>query len=837
MQQSLYYAHEQNTNWTDSFYYHLPFYSEHHQAGLNLAVAAMFTKETILPRHVLLNVDTILAGQMKRNALQIGLLQFGAENLIHQLFDHRAPTPGDSPVYQEHGPEPLGATDLLRSIYKRMNVKSRQSDAEGVHGLLYMRSNDVDIGFVQLDHQTLSVITRALQDGKLYLSILTQLFGNSYDLSDHSSGRMYEATRRIPTCFGIPLIIDRKIMTVGSSSANVELNPQTEEPGAGHATVIRGISKARISHSVFMYTCSPLVYSGMRMVQTMNLNAPLDMHMEFTAVPKFGMKFIANMPEKRQSIFKYHTQTLAVTSNWPQDDGCYEHKEEIIQCGLAQRQYQRIDRTFGEHVLGLKYNLRGHYHRQTGDTTWWMSALNGITDQNVLTIEMIPRQGTPKVVVFTAEFDFGRKKQIKRLNVERFIRITKVKELFELDEEQDEDTVHLLGDGRTKIITKDREKMQQRVTSESERREEFVRYITTYEGERGYHSSLDLKITAPGSTTNRTGQFHLDAECDESFLFCRLDMNGRRSALLDGESGDWTFESLFQSIYPRSVRSLQELTGQKHREYNAHWDCTWGFASEMQQYLNITVQAEQDRAQRDLLKQCLEKGESSVARYQDTRRATQLNKYKIAAQYWLSAELESYASSVYSLLKAWMYWKSDMQAVPPAAAVARGGDQNQCMATITVDAGTQRYINMVLETSDEIVTIHEISLPFKASGWMLNMIKEKTTVHSIGHMLQKAMYDQGAECWVTATHVQTFDGSRVKIPLTTCYSVLAKDCRSGNPSFTVMAKRKHKDSQEMRMKIIDQRQVIEIERGSETTMLTTVDGRAVHDESELYSKG
>lgn len=67
----------------------------------------------------------------------------------------------------------------------------------------------------------------------------------------------------------------------------------------------------------------------------------------------------------------------------------------------------------------------------------------------------------------------------------------------------------------------------------------------------------------------------------------------------------------------------------------------------MKSSMNITTQSEQDRTERELLQQCLQSGGSSVMHYQDINRATQLNKYKTAAQYSLSSGLRSYANFIY----------------------------------------------------------------------------------------------------------------------------------------------------------------------------------------------
>jgi len=85
--------------------------------------------------------------------------------------------------------------------------------------------------------------------------------------------------------------------------------------------------------------------------------------------------------------------------------------------------------------------------------------------------------------------------------------------------------------------------------------------------------------------------------------------------------------------------------------------------------------------------------------------------------------------------------------------------------------------------------------------------------------------------------VNTFDEVIYRAPLTTCYSILAKDCSSEQPKFAVMMKKVEKKSELKKLKIVTEENVIEIELEKRGELLVKVDNKIVKDDNKMENYG
>lgn len=282
----------------------------------------------------------------------------------------------------------------------------------------------------------------------------------------------------------------------------------------------------------------------------------------------------------------------------------------------------------------------------------------------------------------------------------------------------------------------------------------------------------------------RSADMSIEGSCDDSLQFCRADIKARRSPLFKDETHDWTFESIMQSMQAPNVETLKDLKSRKYRELNAHWDSKWGCNQNYS--MNLTIQGEQDHEQRNLFNQCMKNLTSAIniEQNQKINRAMRLNKYKFAADYRFSPELMYYITSIYKYIKVLNYWNSESE--------ARKDTQSRALATVTFNPITYRHFKMQIMTSTEILRFHEARLPFCASNVMFNMYRHYKPITSLKKFFDHYTSEERANCWLSSVHVKTFDGVYVKMPLTTCYSVVSKDCRSEQPTFVIMLKKVQK---------------------------------------------
>jgi len=98
-------------------------------------------------------------------------------------------------------------------------------------------------------------------------------------------------------------------------------------------------------------------------------------------------------------------------------------------------------------------------------------------------------------------------------------------------------------------------------------------------------------------------------------------------------------------------------------------------------------------------------------------------------------------------------------------------------------------------------------------------------------------HDNYAKCTYKREQIVTFDGQTVKIPMTQCYTILAKDCSEENtPKFALMAKKMNKRGDDLKVKFMTQKKTFELYKGeSDGGMVIKADGLIVRkDEYDQY---
>jgi hypothetical protein len=117
-----------------------------------------------------------------------------------------------------------------------------------------------------------------------------------------------------------------------------------------------------------------------------------------------------------------------------------------------------------------------------------------------------------------------------------------------------------------------------------------------------------------------------------------------------------------------------------------------------------------------------------------------------------------------------------------------------------------------------------------------------TPIRSLSSLGSNLVEETKAECTVESRKVNSFDDVIYRTPLTTCYSVLAKDCSSSQPKFAVLIKKISKKGEEKKMKIVSKESVVELEMNKrDEKMRVTIDGEEVErverlEKNRVYKK-
>ncbi|KAI6215599.1 hypothetical protein M3Y94_00403800 [Aphelenchoides besseyi] len=241
-----------------------------------------------------------------------------------------------------------------------------------------------------------------------------------------------------------------------------------------------------------------------------------------------------------------------------------------------------------------------------------------------------------------------------------------------------------------------------------------------------------------------------------------------------------------------------------------------GGADEKNQ-INLRLQAEPTKK---MMWQRTEQSDNQWSRF--------MNKIDLVAEYQLRPQQKHSIQRYFDLLKAKFFWQLTTQHHDGQSGVVR--------ASMIIDPMTRRHANVTVQTPQERLRIQSVQVPttiLVAVAYPLE--RRPSNLRSIGDLFQSVSSFGGAECRFNERRVRTFDGTAYKAPISSCWSVLAKDCSREEPRFVVMMK---KTDEEKKLRIITQDNTIELIGQSENEKVKVmVDGEHVKDEERLSDEG
>jgi len=173
-------------------------------------------------------------------------------------------------------------------------------------------------------------------------------------------------------------------------------------------------------------------------------------------------------------------------------------------------------------------------------------------------------------------------------------------------------------------------------------------------------------------------------------------------------------------------------------------------------------------------------------------------------------------NKLFLLLKNYYFWQTDI------AQINVRNPQDKFKAIIRIDPQTFQRINITVKTPCENTTFKDLPLPMKLSGfnvknsWSWNNQFTDT-------------------CHVSSNKIETFDNVEYKVPMTTCYAVLAKDC-SPEPQFAVLMKKLNQNGEQKEVKIVTPEQRIVLRHQSEGRVSIQVNGEELNQQDQEYKE-
>jgi len=275
-----------------------------------------------------------------------------------------------------------------------------------------------------------------------------------------------------------------------------------------------------------------------------------------------------------------------------------------------------------------------------------------------------------------------------------------------------------------------------------------------------------------------------------------------------------------ESIFPKVPYKFTDIEGKKitlRSELKFGRDCNEG---------SIILKAEAKRSEEQSFEEMYDEKYYECKRFESEKRrfkspiecydylkyAGAMKKLDVEIEYQnVPVEVKNVTRKLFNLFKNYVfYWNTDVNDINVR------NPEGKIRATFTLDPKSHRKLNITFKLPEENVKMIDVPVPIKVTP--LN-IKNK---FAYSFLETVSDYDSVLPiCKIKTDYIETFDGRRYSIPLTTCYSVLAKDC-SEEKRFVVMMKKLRENSEEKKVKILTRTKKIVLEASRETDSLVKV---------------
>lgn len=738
----------------------------------------------------------------------------------------------------------------LRTLFNSLSVSERNMYDSEPFGMLSIKFKDQEYAFLPLvkeliPEEYIEMITR--QD-----SSLSNLFNKvkrfltediSIPLDITTASFIHEQSRKIPTTIGIPVQIGFKIPTVFQTTGMIKLDLDKTDSFRKIKVVFSHMRPSFVSTLITkVESWTPIVNSGLKVIAQTKMFMPMDgsvtldtqkspMEVKFTWEPLKALRTTGPI-----EFITVQSRPITTTLVWPRQLTQWKEPEERT---IHETEYNRVKEhnvVFGEQVLGLKVHSRGQWHSNPKHCVcWsamcWCDQFLPLAGPNKWTVTVEPGHDTPKEFTLT-------------ISGKLFETIDKLKMRPQFDN----------------FFTENNEEYLEK----SEITDNYKKF-ETYGSNKHF---INMILETKGSSTRRHVQLSTDCFCSDDMRNCKCKLAVERSPIPSMESEPWKMTSEIETLFPQTAYSVSELTSDK--KLMTRVKITWGPQSNMDKHIDMKIVGDRSESMKKMLDQSIYKRIydveeqrnqyksqfSPVAQFSKVIQYGKLNEYKVDIDYKVNPWVKNITNKFYRVLKSIYFWKTEINDFKPEynqqqqeqhyPVESRMTPENKIRAKFTIDPMNLRFLNLSINTPREVAIIRDI--PLWTAFEPLNLRRPSTPTfyqksrNTVYDMVTKLFSSESTRptCEVREDSITTFDKVEVNVPITTCYTVLAKDCEDQNkPTFAILLK-KDNDNEELKtMKIItkSQKLVLRGKTDEEMEILLNGEPKTIEDLEEVKDHG
>jgi len=783
MRLSLRHAKNVDTGMAHSKRVKLSVHSKKHSVGVGLDMFSVFSNTSYIPRRLAAQLNANFLGFWHKSLAQLTVAGEGLENLLEKVFTedgylYEADT--DS-FLRRHTREQTEYRTELKSLFESLKIKNRQQPEEynkEPKAWISLKVKDEEIAILPFHKEN---IQRILGENNQNVREWETKLRQGLPLNAHGATVLHEMMYKIPTTLGMPLLVNVRIPAVFKLSGKIQANYDS----LSKINIQASLKPSMVITMVTDVEClTPVGDTGVKVIARAEVFTPIDARIEtnFQNNDVDDIKVIIRTPTTKRDLLVLETRPVTYTRQWPNTISQWAEPEEKTVMGEELNRAIDYQRCGGEKALGVEFCVRGHVHR-TQPKRIVGTPFAPLSGPNKIVVTCQPGQDAPEEITFKVNADMWKSMS------------ESLKPSF-----------------RSREFSRESRSNERRSTEDSNERSGESEY-KNYMGKNARQNSLKFQVEA----RNRRLSVEIDHHYDAAQQFSKLNCKINRSPL-PGYPEQWTGCLKTEILFPKKPYKLTEVDD---KEVVGNAEFSWGRSCESENKVSLKVKGEQSKEQIERYSQdpeyqmyenCQDRSLCSpVSQHEYLKEISQLLKYTVDIEYKnVPVAAKNITNKLFLILKNYYFWQTDI------AQIMVRNPEDKIKAILRIDPMTLQRINITVKTPSENTTFKDLPLPMRLTGYnsknSWNWNSQFTDV-----------------CHVSSNKIKTFDDVEYKVPMTTCYAVLAKDC-SPEPAFAVLMKKSRENSEQKEVKIVTPEHRIVLRSESEDRVTVEVNGERVNPE-------
>jgi hypothetical protein len=799
--------------WSYSKFMRASTYSTDQNRGIYFDFNSIYSNYSLMPKDMSVSMHMNMGNMYMRNVLTLGASQSNFDYHLRRLIrsqSHNLQTSLSDLLegkLHEQASNPRFRKSL-ESIYDQLKLRQRgqsssqesseeeQTEQEDdAFAMLYMRVFGQEYGFLPLSQDIIpEQFVRAFEKDTLSLSKLIKdaerlLKNVEIPFSSQSATFLHEMSRKIPTTFGMPLQLSSKSPAVAQATGIFRIQ-------------VDGINKIRVELKQFkpsftvtavskVEVWSPIVNTGIKIVAQAKLYAPSSVRLSIDAEkvqPEVKITIEPTEGLKEFDLIKLSTRPIATVLVWPRFMQQWQEPQEKTIHSEEWTRVNTINKVYGEQSLGIALQVNSQWHH-TPSNRISSTPFCPYSGPNKFVVRVRPGLEMPKEYELTLSGKLF--EQLSGASVSpKFEKFFEKSDEFSGEDDSGENNKNSMEDER------------------------LSKHYRTYKESTPTQHQIKFVATTRGSSIKRELVAQIDYQIGQEGKVQKVVLKIERTPVPTKEQDAWKMQAELETLLPTTPMTVSEVTSDK--KLMTRFNVKWGHISAMDKYIDIKMVGDQSSVMRKLVEKSLFKKTfeqeplrsrhqslfSPVGQYEHTVAASFLDQYKLDIDYQVSPAFKNVTEKVFRMYKYWNYWQTDIDSQLPVELQKK----DQIRIKFNIDPVNNHYFNVTVQTPKEITRMED--MPIYSSFKGINIRKVSSPKRSFYQWIVSSVSSdyENAVCQVRTDRINTFDNVDYRSPISTCYSVLAKDCGQSKESnkFVVMIKRQSDESEMKTIKIVSE---------------------------------